>query len=121
MNADGAGTAHGLATRKGDFGRLVVDYDAREVHMDGAPVNLTRIEFDLLAELSQNPRFVKSPTQLLGSIWDSAWYGDAHSVEVHLSRLRRKLGESGSNPGYIRTVRGVGYKFEPAAYPMTPN
>jgi DNA-binding response OmpR family regulator len=50
--------------------------------------------------------------QLLHSVWGADWYGDDHVVDVHMGNLRKKLGESGSNPRFIHTVRGVGFRFE---------
>lgn len=99
-----------------DFPGLRIDTAAREVFLDGAPVGLTRIEYELLERLSSAPRRSFTRVQLLDSVWGGEWYGDSHAVDVHMANLRRKLGESGSEPRYIHTVRGVGFRFEvPAA------
>ena len=95
-----------------DFGRLVVDPGAREVCLDGAPVPLTRIEFDLLELLSRQPRCTVTRKDVLAQIW-GPWFGDDHVIEVHLAKLRRKLGETAAGGGHIATVRGVGYRFDP--------
>jgi DNA-binding response OmpR family regulator len=95
------------------FGRLELNADAREVTVDGAPVAMTRIEFDLLHVLSGAPRRVFSRVQLLETVWGHA-QGDAHVVDVHIGNLRRKLREALSQEDPIRTVRGVGYKFDPS-------
>ena len=89
------------------FGDLVIDADAREVHSDGAPVELTRTEFDLLDALSERPRMVWSRSQLLDRLRGTAEYRDEHVIDVHVGNLRRKL----HNPDAIATVRGVGYRM----------
>ncbi|MFN8168580.1 MAG: response regulator transcription factor [Candidatus Nanopelagicales bacterium] len=95
-----------------DFGHLVIDPSAREVVMDGEEVELTRIEFDILELLSGSPRRTFTREQLLEHVWGD-WFGDDHVIEVHMGKLRKKLGESASRPRHIRTLRGVGYRFEP--------
>src|SRR5574341_990948 len=97
------------------FGDLVVDPAAREVRRGDAPVELTRLEFDLLDALSERPRMVLSRRQLLERAWGSDWLGDEHLVEVHIANLRRKLGDDPRSPRYIRTVRGVGYRMGPGS------
>lgn len=92
---------------------LLVDFAARETSLDGSLIALTRIEFDLLACLVASPRVVITTQVIQREVWGSDWWGEDHQVEVHISRLRRKLGESGDHPHFIRTVRGVGYRFEP--------
>jgi DNA-binding response OmpR family regulator len=89
------------------LGPLELDPDAREVRVEGEPVELTKLEFDLLDVLAGNPRLVFSRTQLLEQVWGPGWFGDDHLVDVHVGYLRRKLG----NPELIRTVRGVGYRI----------
>ena len=89
------------------FGPLELDAAAREVLVDGAPVELTKLEFDLLDALTGSPRLVFSRTQLLEQVWGPGWFGDDHLVDVHIANLRRKLG----HPELIRTVRGVGYRL----------
>lgn len=95
-----------------DFGHLVIDPSAREVVVDGEEVELTRIEFDILELLSGSPRRTFTREQLLEHVWGD-WFGDDHVIEVHMGKLRKKLGESASRPRHIRTLRGVGYRFEP--------
>ncbi|HWA55013.1 MAG TPA: response regulator transcription factor [Solirubrobacterales bacterium] len=89
------------------FGALEVDAGARRVAVDGASVELSRTEFDILDALSANSRVSLSRRQLLESIWGSSWFGDDHVIDVHISNLRRKLGEG----AYIETVRGFGYRM----------
>ncbi len=93
------------------FGELAIEPAAREVAVTGEPVELTRLEFDLLDTLSSEPRVVFSKEQLLDRVWGSAAYRDEHVVAVHIGNLRRKLGDTGDPPRYIRTVRGVGYRM----------
>ena len=93
------------------FGQLVIDPAAREVTVAGEPVELTRLEFDLLDTLSAEPRVVFSKDQLLERVWGSAAYRDDHVVAVHMANLRRKLGDTSDEPRYVRTVRGVGYRM----------
>jgi DNA-binding response OmpR family regulator len=93
------------------FGDLEVDPAAREVTLDGNPVELTRLEFDLLATLSSEPRVAFSRAQLVERVWGPDWFGDDHLVDVHIANLRRKLGDDSAGPRYVRTVRGVGYRM----------
>jgi DNA-binding response OmpR family regulator len=92
-------------------GDLVVDEAAREVHLAGEPVLLTRIEFDLLAALAAHPNLVLSRRQLVETVWDTAWTGDAHLVDVHIGRIRKKLADTAASPRFIHTIRGVGYRM----------
>jgi DNA-binding response OmpR family regulator len=94
------------------IGDLEIDTLARDVRAAGRAVDLTRIEFDLLDALSGQPRVVFTRDQLLERVWGPTWFGDDHVVDVHLSKLRQKLGDDAQSPRYIRTVRGVGYRFE---------
>jgi DNA-binding response OmpR family regulator len=93
------------------IGALEIDPAAREVRLGGEPVELTKLEFDLLDALSAEPRVVFSRRQLLEHVWGPDWFGDDHVVDVHLANLRRKLGDDAAAPRYIRTVRGVGYRI----------
>jgi DNA-binding response OmpR family regulator len=94
------------------LGALEVDTAAREVRLDGRVVELTRIEFDLLDALSARPRVALSRAQLLEAVWGPSWFGDDHVVDVHMSKLRQKLGEDPREPRFVRTVRGVGYRLD---------
>lgn len=95
------------------FGSLEIDVAGREVHRDGALVDLTRTEFDVLAALAAHPRMVFTRPQLIEAVWGGAWIGDEHLVDVHIGHVRRKLGDDPSTPVFIRTVRGVGYRMGP--------
>jgi DNA-binding response OmpR family regulator len=106
-----AGPATPAAAAERAFGDLVIDPVAREVTVAGAPVDLTRIEFDLLDTLSASPRVAFSRRQLQEAVWGEDWYGDDHAIDVHVSNLRRKLEPEERTTRYIRTVRGVGYRM----------
>jgi len=95
------------------FGDLTVDPGAREVRLHGNLIELTKIEFDILDLLSDNPRRTYERGQLMKSIWGGDWHGDDHVIDVHMGNLRKKLGESAGEQRFIRTVRGVGYRFDP--------
>jgi DNA-binding response OmpR family regulator len=95
---------------------LRIDPDAREASIDGRPLDLTRKEFDLLLYLAARVGRVVSKRQLLADIWQHAYGGADKTIDVHLSWLRRKLGESATAPRYLHTVRGVGVKLaDPAS------
>ena len=91
------------------FGDVAIDLQGRQVTRAGEPVELTRTEFDLLATLAAHPTMVFTRRQLLDQVWGDGWFGDDHVVDVHIAHLRAKLGGDATEPGYIRTVRGVGY------------
>jgi DNA-binding response OmpR family regulator len=92
-------------------GDLRIDAGSREATMDGHALDLTRKEFDLLAYLASRAGRVVSKRQLLADVWQHAYGGADKTVDVHLSWLRRKLGESATAPRYLHTVRGVGVKL----------
>jgi DNA-binding response OmpR family regulator len=92
-------------------GRLVVAPARREASLDGRPLDLTRLEFDLLAHLARRSPEVVSRGELLAEVWRQPYGGADKTVDVHLSWLRRKLGETGTAPVYLHTVRGVGVKL----------
>jgi two-component system OmpR family response regulator len=95
-----------------EHGGLRVDVDGRRAFRGGDELELTRTEFDLLAELMRSPARVWTREQLLRSVWGTEWSADTHLVEVHIGNLRRKLGEGAGEARFIRTVRGVGYRME---------
>jgi len=99
---------------------LRIDQDSRRVWLGGDLIELTRMEFDLLVALSENPHRVLSRIQLLEELWETSSIDDGRPIEVYIHRLRHKLGESATDPRYIQTVRGVGYRFEPTDE-STPN
>ncbi|MFF4158703.1 response regulator transcription factor [Streptomyces sp. NPDC001678] len=92
-------------------GALTVDPLRRHAELGGDALDLTRREFDLLAYLAGRPGVVVPRKELLAEVWQQS-YGDDQTIDVHLSWLRRKLGETAARPRYLRTVRGVGVKLE---------
>ena len=88
--------------------QLVIDFDDIRVSCLGARVKLTNKEFMLLSALARSPDRVISRQQLLDSVWGYSYYGDARTLDVHIRRLRQKLGDCGD---CIETVVGVGYRF----------
>ncbi|MFD0902587.1 response regulator transcription factor [Actinomadura sediminis] len=88
-------------------GGLRIDRDARRASLDGTPLRLTRLEFDLLAFLAARSGRVVRRREVLAEVWRQA-NGDDQTLDVHMSWLRRKLGETAARPRYLHTVRGVG-------------
>ena len=93
-----------------DFGRLVIDVRAHEVRIDGVAVPMPAREFALLHLLAAHPRQAFSRAQLFTRLWGE--YGDESTVTTHIHRLREKIEEDPTDPRYIVTVWGVGYRFE---------
>ncbi|MEU6216264.1 winged helix-turn-helix domain-containing protein [Streptomyces sp. NPDC047022] len=97
-----------------DNDRLVrVDTAQRVAHVDGRELDLTYLEFELLAHLVAHPGRVHTRDQLVSTVWGYGHVGDGRTVDVHVARLRRKLGAE--HRGAIQTVRRVGYKYVPPA------
>jgi len=102
-------------------GGLAIDSRTRQVSLDGQPVDLSRKEFDLLLVLAQRPGEVVTKRELLAEVWRQSYGGADRTVDVHLSWLRQKLGETGAEPRYLHSVRGVGVRLaapgdEPGGY-----
>ncbi len=94
-----------------EVGGLRLDAEAHEATLDGARLDLSRREFDLLHYLAQHAGQVVTRRDLLTHVWRLPYGGADKTVDVHVSWLRRKLGESAQRPGYLNTVRGVGIKL----------
>jgi len=92
-------------------GGLTIDPRKRLVHLDGMPIDLSRKEFDLLLALAQRPGEVVTKRELLADVWRQSYGGGDRTVDVHLSWLRRKLGETAAKPRYLHSVRGVGVRL----------
>lgn len=103
---------HGLSSRI-EFGSLVMDIGAFAVTLAGNAVDLTSKEFLLLKYLMERPGRVLTKRQLVTGAWSEEYLGDDSVLMVHLSHLRQKLNDDPNDPRWIRTVRGVGYKFSP--------
>lgn len=98
-------------TRKLAFPALSIDLDKRKVLLDHAVVELTTKEFDLLTLFASNPGRVYSRQQLLDLVWGYQFDGYEHTVNSHINRLRAKIEKDPSNPNFIKTVWGMGYRF----------
>jgi DNA-binding response OmpR family regulator len=92
-------------------GGIELDPGARRARLDGAELDLSRKEFDLLAELMRNAGRVVKREDLMSKVWDVNWFGSTKTLDVHIGWLRRKLGDDSNQPHYIETVRGVGFRF----------
>jgi DNA-binding response OmpR family regulator len=102
------------AARSGPAG-LEIDEGRRLVRVDGNAVELTALEFNLLALLAREPGIVVARQALLDTLWGPEFVGDDHLVDVHIANLRRKLGDDPANPRFVETVRGVGYRVRESA------
>ena len=91
-----------------ELGPLRIERDRRRVFVDAGEVELTPKEFDLLSMLAERPGAVRTREDIIDQVWDPNWFGPTKTLDVHVSALRRKLG----NPAWIETVRGVGYRLE---------
>jgi len=91
-----------------EFSHILIDTSERRVWVDKQLIELTAVEFDLLATLAQHQGMVLSREQLLEKAWGYDYFGDTRVVDVHIGHVRQKLGED----RFIETIRGVGYRFE---------
>lgn len=92
-------------------GELEIDARAREARLEGETLELSPKEFDLLKALAERPGQVVSKRELMAEVWREPYGGSERTIDVHLSWLRSKLGESASDPRYLQTVHGVGVKL----------
>jgi two-component system response regulator RegX3 len=95
-------------------GPVTIDHGRREAQLDGNPLDLTRKEFELLELLMREAGSVITRERLIDEVWDTNWYGSTKTLDVHVSSLRRKLGDDSQNQRFIHTVRGVGFRFASA-------
>jgi DNA-binding response OmpR family regulator len=98
-----------------EIGELRLDPGRREVELAGEAVELSRKEYELLHRLVQDAGSVVSRERLIEDVWDMNWFGSTKTLDVHVSSLRRKLGDDPSDPRYIHTLRGVGFRFSTPA------
>src|SRR6056297_1891489 len=94
-----------------EFKDLKIDLDGYNVHLNGEKIQLSAKEFEILKFLALNPERVYSREQIFDQIWGFNEFGDINTVTVHIRKIREKIEEDSSNPQYIETVWGVGYKF----------
>ncbi|GAA4347506.1 response regulator transcription factor [Angustibacter luteus] len=92
--------------------RVRIDAEARQAFLDDTELQLTAKEFDLLRVLVREAGRVVPREQLMREVWDADWYGSTKTLDMHVSWLRRKLGDEAGQPRFIATVRGVGFRFE---------
>jgi two-component system response regulator RegX3 len=102
------------ASRQLHAGDLRLDLDERCVIKDGTPIHLTYKECALLEILIRNGGEVLTRKQLMKEVWDTDYLGDTRTLDVHVCMLRSKIEDRPAKPVFIRTVRGVGYRFEKA-------
>jgi DNA-binding response OmpR family regulator len=95
-----------------EFGELRIDPVARRVCVRGDEVRLAQREFDLLLYLAEHPNEVFSRDDLMRAVWQYSFYTDSSTVTVHIRRLRTKIEDDPADPRHLRTVWGVGYRFE---------
>ncbi|HYU93608.1 MAG TPA: response regulator transcription factor [Actinomycetota bacterium] len=101
-----------------DRAGLAIDQARRTVAVDGTRIQLTPLEFEILLTLARTPGVVFTREQLMDKVWGYRDYAGGRVVDSHVARIRRKLGEDGVEPRFIRTVHGVGYAFrQPAEVP----
>lgn len=98
-----------------EAGSMRIEADKRRVTVDGAAVDLTAKEFDLLLHFAENPGLVFTRGQLLDRVWGYSHSGYEHTVNSHINRLRAKIEKDPNQPEFIQTVWGVGYKFRDRA------
>ena len=94
-----------------EVGELRVEPARRIASLAGRPLELSRKEFDVLALLAREAGRVVSRERLLEEVWDTTWFGSTKTLDVHVSALRRKLGDDAGDPRYLHTVRGVGFRL----------
>ena len=104
----GAAEPVGAIERNG----MMIDAARRRVEVDGAEIALTPLEFEILLTLARDPGVVLSRDALMDGVWGYRDYAGGRVVDSHVARIRRKLGEDGNDPRFIRTVHGVGYAFK---------
>jgi DNA-binding response OmpR family regulator len=97
-----------------EIGDVRLDPARRSASLDGEDLELSRKEFDLLRLLIENAGAVVTRERLIDEVWDTNWFGSTKTLDVHVSGLRKKLGDDSSTPRYIHTVRGVGFRFAAA-------
>ena len=98
-----------------EVGDVSMNLETHRVTRRGEEVDLTVKEFELLRVLLEHAGKVVRRQALVGEVWDTSWFGSTKTVDVHVSALRRKLGDDPTDPRYLHTVRGVGFRFSSAA------
>lgn len=91
-----------------DYGGIVIDAEGRTVTVDGKQIEMSLREYELLKYLLDNENIALSRDKILNNVWNYDYYGDARTIDTHVKKLRKKMGEKGD---YIKTIWGMGYKF----------
>jgi two-component system response regulator RegX3 len=94
-----------------EIGEVRLDPARRQVTLRGEPLELSRKEFDLLRLLVESAGTVVTRERLIDEVWDVNWFGSTKTLDVHVSAVRKKLGDDPAAPRYLHTVRGVGFRF----------
>ena len=92
-----------------NYGGIEINKEGRTVSVDGKQIELSLREYELLTYLVENENIALSREKILNSVWNYDYYGDSRTIDSHVKKIRHKLGKKGK---YIKTIRGVGYKFE---------
>ena len=92
-----------------DVGGIQIDQEGRTVTVDGKIIELSLREYELLVYLVNNENIALSRDKILNNVWNYDYYGDSRTIDSHVKKIRHKLGKKGK---YIKTIRGIGYKFE---------
>lgn len=101
--------SQGASGESVDVGGICIDKAAHEVTIDGTPIDLSYKEFELLTYFVENQGLALSREKILNNVWNYDYFGDARTIDTHVKKLRSKMGEKGD---YIKTIWGMGYKFE---------
>jgi DNA-binding response OmpR family regulator len=115
LKSSGSSTSAATAGKAPELrrGRLCMRADGDEIRRDGSPLSLAPKEFRLLSTFMQHSGEVLPRSFLIREIWKTDYLGDTRMLDVHIRWLRQKIEDNPSAPAYLRTVRGVGYRFEP--------
>lgn len=92
-----------------DYAGIEIDKEGRTIKVDGKPIELSLREYELLIYLIENENIALSRDKILNNVWNYDYYGDSRTIDSHVKKIRHKLGKKGK---YIKTMRGIGYKFE---------
>jgi DNA-binding response OmpR family regulator len=95
------------------MGEAEVDFDAMVVRRGGAETEITKTEAEVMRLFARNPGKVLSRNRFLDEVWGYDRYPTTRTVDMHVARVREKIGDDGANPRFIRTVHGVGYRYDP--------
>lgn len=106
------GTTSQLVANSLQTAHFKADLDRHSVEQNGQPLDLTHLEFSLLTTMMRSPQRVWTRSQLIEQLWGNDFFGDDRVVDTHIARLRKKIEPDSAQPTFIKTVIGVGYKFE---------